>query len=83
MIFTYMLRRDRKLAKTIFSVLELWAFPISRDIVENDKIFRAAGSLSLHNDVDIKIGIIYKNRKIRQNSLQSGHFWSIVFMQSD
>lgn len=75
--------RDRNLAKTIFSVLALWVFPISRDIVENDKIFRPFSFLSLHNDVDIKIGIIYKNRKFRQNSLQSGHFWSIVFMQSD
>lgn len=83
MKFTYMLRRDRKLAKTIFSVRTASVFAISRDIVENDKIFRAAGFFSLHNDVDIKIGIIYKNRKFRQNCLQSGHFWSIVFMQSD
>ena len=78
-----MLRCDRKLAKTIFSVRTASMFAISRDIVENDKIFRPFSFLSLHNDVDIKIGIIYKNRKFTQNSLQSGHFWSIVFMQSD
>ena len=36
--------------------------------------------VGLHNDVDIKIGIIYKNRKNQQNCLKNIGFWSIVFM---
>ena len=55
--------------------------PISRKIVENGTRTGWIASLCLHNDVDIKIGIIYKNRKNRQNSLKLLGFWSIVFMQ--
>lgn len=32
------------------------------EIVENDKQCMMRGCLGLHKDVDIKIGIIYKNR---------------------
>ena len=50
-------------------------------IVENDKNFSKYRYLGLHNDVDIKIGIIDKNRKNSQNCLLFYRFWSIVFMQ--
>ena len=51
--------------------------------VKNGKNIRTPIQISLHNDVDIKIGIIYKNRKNRQKCLQLQRFWSIVFMQSE
>ena len=51
--------------------------------VENDKFIYKFDLQSLHNDVDIKIGIIYKNRKNVQKPLKLGSFWSIVLMQSD
>ena len=57
--------------------------PISWKIVENDKDDCMTGCDGLHNDVDIKIVIIYKNIKNTENILNFGTFWSIVFMQCD
>ena len=38
--------------------------------MQNGKRERRFGYLCLHNDVDIKISIIYKNRKNVQNNLK-------------
>ena len=41
----------------------------SGEIIENDKEYHRTSSLSLHNDVDIKMGIIYKKCKNIQKLL--------------
>lgn len=56
---------------------------ISGEIIENDKDDRRESYGSLHNSVDIKIGIIYKNRKNNQKPLQFVQIRSIVFMQCE
>ena len=48
-----------------------------REIVQNDKSYKMDGTLSLHNDVDIKIGIIYKKCENGQIPLKFNGFWSI------
>lgn len=59
------------------------SIPTSWEISENGKSGPINGYKSLHNDVDIKIGIIYKNRKNIQKLLKLQAFWSIVFKQSE
>ena len=50
---------------------------------ENERDNLGSGIFGLHNDVNIKIGIIYKNRNFSQKALNFNRFWSIVFMKCE
>ena len=81
MTVTYHKYYAPKLAKTTFSIA---AFKVALHLAVSSKmvnLFYVSSCWSLHNDVDIKMGIIYKNCNFAQKHLKFNRFWSIVFKQ--
>ena len=73
---------DRKLAKQ-YLVRRAEVIPLHiAEFDENFGLGRGDGCFGLHNDVDIKMGIIYKNCNFAQKHWIFNRFWSIVLKQS-
>ena len=72
---------ERKLAKPIFSAGGKKRPLHIAESVQFWSIVQVPSCAGLHNDVDIKMGIIYKNCKYAQKHLKFKRFWSIVLKQ--